>query len=161
MGKFGVGYRQCRVHLFMLSPGFGARRKSTGDVGTVVFFPFEVGIWRCYCQYVYNRRVWFKRCSTEELRRVASCLHRSRDARDTYTCTLRRVAVSVVFLAVAFVVVVVLCATMDILHAQLAFIEHRLAFVVVEPLDWKTYVQAFSWAVTLFESYLMYVLANL
>ncbi|EPS96954.1 hypothetical protein FOMPIDRAFT_1150347 [Fomitopsis schrenkii] len=44
---------------------------------------------------------------------------------------------------------------MDLLHAQLALIERRLAFVVVEPLDWKTYVQAFSWAVTLFESYLI------
>ena len=46
---------------------------------------------------------------------------------------------------------------MDILHAGVTAIERRLAFVAVEPLDWKTYVQAFSWVVTLFESYLMCV----
>lgn len=46
---------------------------------------------------------------------------------------------------------------MDFVHAQLAAIQSHLAFVSVDPIDWKTYVQAFSWAVCLFESYLMYV----
>lgn len=49
---------------------------------------------------------------------------------------------------------------MDILHAQLAAIQRRLAFVQVEPIDWKTYVLAFYWGVCLFESYLLYVLIN-
>jgi len=44
---------------------------------------------------------------------------------------------------------------MDILHSQLANIQKHLAFVQTEPIDWKLYVQAFSWAVTLFESYLL------
>lgn len=44
---------------------------------------------------------------------------------------------------------------MDFVHAQLAAIQSHLAFVSVDPIDWKTYVQAFSWAVCLFESYLI------
>jgi STE24 endopeptidase len=46
---------------------------------------------------------------------------------------------------------------MDFLHVQLAHLQHRLAFVAVEPIDWKLYVQAFSWAVVIFESYLLFV----
>jgi len=44
---------------------------------------------------------------------------------------------------------------MDILHTQLSNIQRRLAFVAVEPINWKLYVQAFSWTVTFFESYLL------
>ncbi|KAL0564470.1 zinc metalloprotease [Marasmius crinis-equi] len=44
---------------------------------------------------------------------------------------------------------------MDILHTNLAKIQRQLAFVAVDPIDWKFYVQAFSWSVTLFESYLL------
>jgi hypothetical protein len=46
---------------------------------------------------------------------------------------------------------------MDLLQSQLDNIQQRLAFVAVEPIDWKFYVQATTWAVTLFESYLLYV----
>ncbi|KAF8063327.1 peptidase family M48-domain-containing protein [Lyophyllum atratum] len=44
---------------------------------------------------------------------------------------------------------------MDILHTQLLNIQRQLAFVTTDPIDWKLYVQAFSWSVTLFESYLL------
>jgi len=44
---------------------------------------------------------------------------------------------------------------MDFLHAQLEVLQRQLAFVSVEPLDWKLYVQAFTWGVCLFESYLL------
>ncbi|KAG6917401.1 hypothetical protein DXG01_002670 [Tephrocybe rancida] len=44
---------------------------------------------------------------------------------------------------------------MDLLHTQLSNIQQRLAFVAVEPIDWKLGVQGFSWAVTLFETYLL------
>nr|GAT49145.1 predicted protein [Mycena chlorophos] len=44
---------------------------------------------------------------------------------------------------------------MDFLHSQLARIQDHLAWVAVEPIDWKFYVQGISWAVTLFESYLL------
>ncbi|KAG6833348.1 hypothetical protein H0H87_008524 [Tephrocybe sp. NHM501043] len=44
---------------------------------------------------------------------------------------------------------------MDLLHTQLSKIQSHLAFVAVEPIDWKLGVQAFSWAVTLFETYLL------
>lgn len=44
---------------------------------------------------------------------------------------------------------------MDILHHQLDKIQQHFAFVATDPIDWKFYVQAFSWAVTLFESYLL------
>ncbi|KAJ8091750.1 zinc metalloprotease [Marasmius tenuissimus] len=44
---------------------------------------------------------------------------------------------------------------MDILHLNLSKIQRHLAFVAVDPIDWKFYVQAFSWGVTLFESYLL------
>ena len=47
---------------------------------------------------------------------------------------------------------------MDFLHAQIAHIQRHLAFVAVEPIDWKLAVQGFSWTVTLFETYLLYVL---
>lgn len=46
---------------------------------------------------------------------------------------------------------------MDLLHAQLAALQRRLSFVATTPIDWKRYVQVSSWAVTLFESYLLYV----
>jgi hypothetical protein len=46
---------------------------------------------------------------------------------------------------------------MDILHAQLAAIQRKLAFVQVDPIDWKNYVLVFSWGICLFESYLLYV----
>jgi hypothetical protein len=46
---------------------------------------------------------------------------------------------------------------MDFLHSQLARVQQQLAFVSVDPIDWKFYVQVFSWAVTLFESYLLCV----
>lgn len=48
-------------------------------------------------------------------------------------------------------------AIMDFLHTQLNAIQRQLSFVATDPLDWKLYVQVFSWAVTLFESYLVYV----
>ncbi|KAI9438345.1 peptidase family M48-domain-containing protein [Lactarius indigo] len=44
---------------------------------------------------------------------------------------------------------------MDILHTQLAAIQHRLAFVQEDPIDWRTYVLVFSWGICLFESYLL------
>jgi STE24 endopeptidase len=44
---------------------------------------------------------------------------------------------------------------MDILHVQLSNLQSHLAFVSVDPIDWKLYVQVFSWSVTLFESYLL------
>lgn len=44
---------------------------------------------------------------------------------------------------------------MDFLHTQLAALQRQLAWVAVEPVDWKFYVQAFSWTVCLFESYLL------
>jgi STE24 endopeptidase len=47
---------------------------------------------------------------------------------------------------------------MDILHTQLNNIQRHLAFVAVDDIDWKFYVQLFSWSVTLFESYLLYAL---
>ena len=45
---------------------------------------------------------------------------------------------------------------MDILHTQLNTIQRQLAFVSVKEINWKLYVQLFSWSVTLFESYLLY-----
>ncbi|KAI0298335.1 metalloendopeptidase [Multifurca ochricompacta] len=44
---------------------------------------------------------------------------------------------------------------MDFLHAQLAAIQHRLAFVQEDPIDWRTYVLVFSWGICFFESYLL------
>ena len=44
---------------------------------------------------------------------------------------------------------------MDLLHTQLANVQKQLAWVQTEPVDWKLYVQAFSWTVTFFESYLL------
>ena len=46
---------------------------------------------------------------------------------------------------------------MDILHTQLVAIQHRLAFVQTDPIDWRHYVLFFSWGICLFESYLLYV----
>lgn len=45
---------------------------------------------------------------------------------------------------------------MEFIHHQVALVEKQLAFVTTDPVDWKTYVQAFSWGVCLFESYLLY-----
>ncbi|KII84839.1 hypothetical protein PLICRDRAFT_45641 [Plicaturopsis crispa FD-325 SS-3] len=45
---------------------------------------------------------------------------------------------------------------MDFLHTQLAHLQHQLSFVQTDPIDWKFYVQAFSWGVTLFETYLLF-----
>ena len=42
----------------------------------------------------------------------------------------------------------------DFLHSQLAKLQKHLAFVQVDPINWKGYVQGFSWSVTLFETYL-------
>ncbi|KAF9039259.1 peptidase family M48-domain-containing protein, partial [Panaeolus papilionaceus] len=44
---------------------------------------------------------------------------------------------------------------MDFLHTQLNAVQRQLAFVATDSIDWKFYVQSFSWAVTLFESYLL------
>jgi STE24 endopeptidase len=44
---------------------------------------------------------------------------------------------------------------MDFLHAQLATLQKHLAFVTTDDINWKGYVQGFSWAVTLFETYLL------
>jgi STE24 endopeptidase len=44
---------------------------------------------------------------------------------------------------------------MDILHKQLANVQKHLSWVQTEPMDWQLYVQGFSWAVALFESYLL------
>ena len=46
---------------------------------------------------------------------------------------------------------------MDILHTQLVAIQHKLAFVQTDPIDWRHYVLVFSWGICLFESYLLYV----
>ena len=45
---------------------------------------------------------------------------------------------------------------MDFLHSQLGVIQQYFAFVATDPIDWKFYVQIFSWSVCLFESYLLY-----
>ncbi|KIP07880.1 hypothetical protein PHLGIDRAFT_19080 [Phlebiopsis gigantea 11061_1 CR5-6] len=44
---------------------------------------------------------------------------------------------------------------MEFIHQQVALVEKQLAFVATDPVDWKTYVQIFSWGVCLFESYLL------
>ena len=49
---------------------------------------------------------------------------------------------------------------MDLLHGLLDAVQHRLAFVATDPIDWKFYVQAFSWGVCAFESYLLCVSAS-
>ena len=46
---------------------------------------------------------------------------------------------------------------MDFLHGQLANVQKQLSFVQTDSIDWKLYVQVFSWSVTLFESYLLLV----
>lgn len=50
---------------------------------------------------------------------------------------------------------------MEFLHSQLSKIQDYLSFVSVDPINWKFYVQAFSWGVTLFESYLLCVSISL
>ncbi|TFK51342.1 metalloendopeptidase [Heliocybe sulcata] len=44
---------------------------------------------------------------------------------------------------------------MDFLHTLLGSIQNKLSWVQVQPINWKLYVQSFSWGVTLFESYLL------
>ncbi|KAH8105176.1 peptidase family M48-domain-containing protein [Cristinia sonorae] len=44
---------------------------------------------------------------------------------------------------------------MDLLHSQLAVVQRQLSFVATDPIDWQLYVQAFSWTVCFFESYLL------
>ena len=44
---------------------------------------------------------------------------------------------------------------MDFLRFQLAKLQKHLAFVQVEPVNWKGYVQGFSWGVILYETYLL------
>ena len=48
-----------------------------------------------------------------------------------------------------------LTVIMDILHTQLNNIQRHLPFVAVDDIDWRFYVQLFSWSVSLFESYLL------
>jgi hypothetical protein len=50
---------------------------------------------------------------------------------------------------------------MDILHTQLTEIQHRLAFVQTDSIDWRFYVLVFSWGICLFESYLLYAHTHL
>ena len=47
--------------------------------------------------------------------------------------------------------------TMDFLHTQLEALQRQLSWVQTDPIDWKLYVQAFSWTVCLFETYLLCV----
>ncbi|KAI4521298.1 hypothetical protein K523DRAFT_357144 [Schizophyllum commune Tattone D] len=44
---------------------------------------------------------------------------------------------------------------MDFLQSIVDRIQHRLAFVTYTPINWKGYVQAFDWGITLFETYLL------
>ncbi|EKM51082.1 uncharacterized protein PHACADRAFT_32121 [Phanerochaete carnosa HHB-10118-sp] len=44
---------------------------------------------------------------------------------------------------------------MDFLHRQVGLVQKQLAFVATDPVDWKLYVQLFSWGVCLFETYLL------
>ena len=44
---------------------------------------------------------------------------------------------------------------MDFLRFQLAKLQKHLAFVQVDPINWKGNVQGFSWSATLFETYLL------
>ncbi|KAF7986892.1 hypothetical protein HWV62_12652 [Athelia sp. TMB] len=44
---------------------------------------------------------------------------------------------------------------MEFLHRQLATLQNHLAFVTTDAINWKGYVQGFSWTVTLFETYLL------
>jgi STE24 endopeptidase len=45
---------------------------------------------------------------------------------------------------------------MDFLHTQLDAVQKHLAFVATDSINWKGYVQAFSWSVALFETYLLF-----
>ena len=45
---------------------------------------------------------------------------------------------------------------MDYVNAGLDAVQTRLAWVATDPVDWKLYLQVSSWAVCLFESYLLY-----
>jgi STE24 endopeptidase len=42
-----------------------------------------------------------------------------------------------------------------------AGVENQLGFISTEPINWQSYVLAFSWTVWAFESYLMYVFLDL
>jgi len=53
----------------------------------------------------------------------------------------------------------IVISDMDVLHTQLYAIQQKMSFVATESIHWKLYVQTISWVVTLFESYLMYVLS--
>ncbi|KAJ6589032.1 metalloendopeptidase [Mycena capillaripes] len=44
---------------------------------------------------------------------------------------------------------------MNFLNSQLGRVHQQLAFISVDPIDWKFYVQVISWARALFESYLL------
>lgn len=44
---------------------------------------------------------------------------------------------------------------MEFLHTQLSTLQKHLAFVTTDSINWKGYVQGFSWTVTLFETYLL------
>jgi hypothetical protein len=68
---------------------------------------------------------------------------------------------SKLWLCLTRVRITLLPSTMDALHSVLVQIQKQLAFVAVDPIDWKTYVQAFSWSVALFECYLLFVFENL
>jgi STE24 endopeptidase len=45
---------------------------------------------------------------------------------------------------------------MDFLHTQLSTVQKHLSFVTTDDINWKGYVQSFSWGVTLFETYLLF-----
>lgn len=47
------------------------------------------------------------------------------------------------------------CCKMEFLHSQLDTLQKHLSFVTTDAINWKGYVQAFSWGVTLFETYLL------
>ncbi len=48
-------------------------------------------------------------------------------------------------------------SVMDYLNVGLDAVQSRLAWVATDPYDWKLFLQVSSWAVCLFESYLLYV----
>ena len=76
---------------------------------------------------------------------------------NTYVITLEDVANFKQKLEVNIYDGPVLCQ-MDLLHTQLNALQSRLSWVQTDPIDWKLYVQSLSWAVCLFESYLLFVI---
>ncbi|THH19549.1 hypothetical protein EW146_g1633 [Bondarzewia mesenterica] len=44
---------------------------------------------------------------------------------------------------------------MDFLHSYITTLQRNLAWVSVDPIDWKFYVQVSSWSICIFESYLL------